>query len=90
MDPRTVTVCGCRCVAAGKASYKLKYYNIPDLKTAAAAPAHGDAGGVPVASVGADADAQEEEAEGVQAQGEMGGGLGGSEEQAEDAVTDAV
>lgn len=29
-----------RCVAAGKASYRLKYYNIPDLKTAAAAPSH--------------------------------------------------
>jgi len=29
-----------RCVAAGKASYALKYYNIEDIKSAAAAPAH--------------------------------------------------
>jgi len=28
------------CVAAGKASYKLKYYNIEDIKSAASAPTH--------------------------------------------------
>ena len=27
-------------MAAGKASYKLKYYNIQDLQSAAAAPSH--------------------------------------------------
>ena len=66
---------GARCVAAGKASYRLKYYNIPDIKTAAAAPAHsGDAGTLP-ADDGEEDDSEHdgEDAEGARTEAAEGG-----------------
>jgi len=51
-------------VAAGKASYALKYYNIEDIKSAAAAPAHDAAAAAAAEEAGETAVGDEEAAVG--------------------------